>query len=157
VRAAGLGGQTPRSRVARLVGTRVFVAAADGDGKARQVAGPYRSLGPIAWASAGDLLVFTADGKLMGAWLTSTPHISVLARGAEVGASFAPGDPRGNTAAADVIEGAGSFGDVILAGGGNDNVHANDGHSDRVDCGPGRDTVWADRTDRLARCETVHR
>jgi hypothetical protein len=178
------------SRIAYTVGTRVFIAAADGDGKPRQVAGPYRSLGPIAWAPAGDLLSFTADGKLMGAWLTSTPHISVLAPDAEVGASFAPGDQQGRilaysaqrkgcpghsgirlyesamlsgtctvtgTAAADVIEGTGSFGDVILAGGGNDEVHANDGHTDRVDCGPGRDTVWADRTDRLARCETVHR
>jgi WD40-like Beta Propeller Repeat len=178
------------TRLAYSAGTRVFVAAADGDGTPRQVAGPYRSLGPIAWAPAGDLLAFTADGKLMGAWLTPTLHISVLAQGAEVGASFAPGDPHGNilaysasrtscpghsgirlyegamlsgtctvtgTAAADVIEGTGSFGDVILAGAGNDKVHANDGHTDRVDCGPGRDTVWADRTDRLARCEIVHR
>jgi len=61
------------------------------------------------------------------------------------------------TGKADVIEGSLREGDVILAGAGNDQVHANDGHTDRVDCGPGRDTVWADRTDRLARCEIVHR
>jgi len=61
------------------------------------------------------------------------------------------------TPGADVIEGTSSWGDVILAGAGNDRVHANDGHTDRVDCGPGLDTVWADRTDRLARCEIVHR
>ena len=61
------------------------------------------------------------------------------------------------TRAADVIEGTPSAGDVILAGAGNDRVHANDGHTDRVDCGSGRDTVWADRTDRLAHCEIVHR
>jgi hypothetical protein len=61
------------------------------------------------------------------------------------------------TAKADVIDGTDSWGDVILAGGGNDSVHVDDGHTDRVDCGPGRDTVWADRTDRLVHCETVHR
>jgi hypothetical protein len=46
---------------------------------------------------------------------------------------------------------------VIRAGAGNDRVHASDGHTDRVDCGPGRDTVWADRTDKLTHCEIVHR
>ena len=178
------------TRIAYTVGGRVFVAAADGADEPRLVAGPYHSIGPVAWAPAGDLLGFTADGKLMGAWLTPTVRTTVFAQGAEVGASFAPRDPDGDilayssararcpghsgirlydskmltgactvtgTAAADVIEGTGSFGDVILAGAGNDRVHANDGHSDRVDCGPGRDTVWADRTDRLAHCETVHR
>jgi Ca2+-binding RTX toxin-like protein len=61
------------------------------------------------------------------------------------------------TAGADVIDGTGSQGDVILAGAGNDRIHANDRHIDRVDCGRGRDTVWADRTDKLSGCETVHR
>jgi WD40-like Beta Propeller Repeat len=61
------------------------------------------------------------------------------------------------TAKADVIEGTPLWGDVISAGAGNDFVHANDRHTDRVNCGPGRDTVWADRTDRLTGCEIVHR
>jgi Tol biopolymer transport system component len=61
------------------------------------------------------------------------------------------------TAKGDVIEGTPLWGDVIVAGAGNDRVHANDRHTDRVDCGPGRDTVWADRTDRLSRCEIIHR
>ncbi|MBA3843520.1 MAG: hypothetical protein H0X39_13085 [Actinobacteria bacterium] len=61
------------------------------------------------------------------------------------------------TARADVIEGTGREGDVILAGAGNDQVHANDGHRDRIDCGPGRDTVWANRSDHVTGCETVHR
>jgi len=46
---------------------------------------------------------------------------------------------------------------VIVAAGGNDKVRANDRHTDRVDCGPGRDEVWADRLDALAHCEVVHR
>jgi hypothetical protein len=58
---------------------------------------------------------------------------------------------------ADAIEGTPLWGDVIVAGAGNDRVHANDGHTDRVDCGPGRDTVWADRSDRLTGCEIIHR
>jgi hypothetical protein len=61
------------------------------------------------------------------------------------------------TAKADVIEGTPLWGDVILAGAGNDRIYANDRHTDRVDCGPGRDAVWADRTDRLSGCEIVHR
>jgi WD40 repeat protein len=61
------------------------------------------------------------------------------------------------TPAADVIEGTPREGDIIVAGAGNDLIHANDGHSDRIDCGPGRDVVWADRIDRLAHCELVHR
>lgn len=61
------------------------------------------------------------------------------------------------TAKADVIEGTPLWGDVIVAGAGNDRIHANDGHTDRIDCGPGRDTVWADKTDKLVHCEVVHR
>lgn len=47
------------------------------------------------------------------------------------------------TPKADVIQGTPLWGDVIEAGAGNDRVHANDRHTDRVNCGPGRDTVWA--------------
>jgi WD40 repeat protein len=57
----------------------------------------------------------------------------------------------------DVIEGTPREGDVILAGLGNDRIHAGDGHTDTVDCGPGRDEVWADPLDRLSHCEVVHR
>jgi WD40-like Beta Propeller Repeat len=61
------------------------------------------------------------------------------------------------TAGADVIEGTAREGDVVDGLAGNDAIHVNDGHTDRVACGPGRDTVWADKTDRLTGCETVHR
>jgi dipeptidyl aminopeptidase/acylaminoacyl peptidase len=72
--------------------------------------------------------------------------------GPVAGACEVRGTPR-----ADVIEGTPLWGDVILAGAGDDQVHANDGHTDRVDCGPGRDVVWADRSDHLSGCEVVHR
>jgi len=61
------------------------------------------------------------------------------------------------TPKADTIEGTSLWGDVIVAGAGNDKVHANDRHTDRVDCGPGHDEVWADKTDRLTGCEIIHR
>ncbi len=60
------------------------------------------------------------------------------------------------TARNDVIAGTGAGGDVILAGKGNDAIHARNGHHDTVDCGPGSDTVWADRSDTLSGCEIVH-
>jgi hypothetical protein len=43
------------------------------------------------------------------------------------------------------------------AGAGNDTIHARNGRRDTIDCGAGRDTVWADRIDRLAHCEIVRR
>src|SRR5439155_2819371 len=48
--------------------------------------------------------------------------------------------------------------DRIVAGAGSDFVQAAFGGVDRVDCGPGRDVVTADASDRLAAsCETVSR
>ena len=57
----------------------------------------------------------------------------------------------------DVIYGTTGPGDVIVGLAGNDRIHAADGHTDRVDCGRGHDTVWADKTDKLVHCEVVHR
>jgi Tol biopolymer transport system component len=89
------------------------------------------------------------------AWAGPRPgcpgHVSILIQGPLAGTCEVQG-----TAGADVIEGTQLWGDVILGLGGNDLIHANDGHTDRVNCGPGHDTVWADRTDRLTGCEIVH-
>ena len=45
----------------------------------------------------------------------------------------------------------------VSGGRGNDRVNAANGVRDRVDCGRGRDTVTADRADRLHGCERVRR
>ncbi|MBD0282350.1 MAG: cadherin-like domain-containing protein [Thermoleophilaceae bacterium] len=45
--------------------------------------------------------------------------------------------------------------DRAFGGTGNDRINAADGRRDRVDCGPGRDAVAADRRDRVRRCEAV--
>lgn len=47
--------------------------------------------------------------------------------------------------------------DVIRAGKGGDEIDATDGTKDRVSCGKGRDSVKADRVDRLHGCEHVVR
>lgn len=47
--------------------------------------------------------------------------------------------------------------DAIDAGAGNDTINAVDGVRETVECGPGRDTVRADRRDRLEHCEKVTR
>jgi Ca2+-binding RTX toxin-like protein len=58
---------------------------------------------------------------------------------------------------ADLLDGGPGL-DLADAGAGDDVVRARDGRPDRVVCGPGRDRVVADRTDRLAPgCELVRR
>jgi Ca2+-binding RTX toxin-like protein len=48
--------------------------------------------------------------------------------------------------------------DRIDAGPGNDTVDAGDGSRDVITCGPGPDTVYADRADSIGKsCEAVHR
>jgi hypothetical protein len=43
----------------------------------------------------------------------------------------------------------------IVAGAGNDTIYAADGRREVIDCGSGRDTAYADRTDVLLHCEHV--
>jgi hypothetical protein len=45
--------------------------------------------------------------------------------------------------------------DSIAAGAGDDRIEAADGRRDRVRCGPGNDSVVADRIDLVKGCETV--
>jgi hypothetical protein len=54
-----------------------------------------------------------------------------------------------------LLPGAGK--DLVSAGAGNDTINAADGVRESIDCGAGRDTVRADRRDRLRGCEKVTR
>jgi Ca2+-binding RTX toxin-like protein len=56
----------------------------------------------------------------------------------------------------DVLQGGRGL-DTLVGGAGRDRISVKDGKRDRVDCGPGRDTVTADRKDRLRRCEKTKR
>ncbi|MGZ6708429.1 MAG: calcium-binding protein [Solirubrobacteraceae bacterium] len=47
--------------------------------------------------------------------------------------------------------------DHVIAGAGSDRINVHDGQRDVVNCGPGRDTVTADRKDVLRNCERVTR
>ena len=47
----------------------------------------------------------------------------------------------------------GSGKDVLRGGGRNDRIYATDGEVDRIDCGPGQDTVRMDKRDKARHCE----
>jgi hypothetical protein len=48
--------------------------------------------------------------------------------------------------------------DKLFGGTGNDLIRGQDRQKDTIDCGPGRDTVYADKIDKVAKnCEIVHR
>ncbi len=52
----------------------------------------------------------------------------------------------------------GGFGtDRFSGGAGNDRIIAVDGRRETVNCGPGRDRVFADDSERLIGCEIVER
>jgi dipeptidyl aminopeptidase/acylaminoacyl peptidase len=168
------------SQVAFTLGDEIWVASR-GLVPAHAIAAAKPGAFTPAWAPAGDAVVYTWRGGLERTTLTGKS--TLLHQPAGLGASVSgdgtvayPGPRPGcpghlaivtsspltgscdvvGSAAADVIEGTALWGDVILAGAGNDQIHANDRHTDRVNCGPGRDTVWADRTDRLTGCEVIH-
>ena len=56
----------------------------------------------------------------------------------------------------DLLDG-GAGSDRLVAGAGNDTVKARDGRRDSIDCGPGRDSVTADRADVVRGCERIAR
>jgi hypothetical protein len=77
--------------------------------------------------------------------------------GADVLSGTTGSDVLCGAAGADRLTGLGGA-DVFRAGAGNDVLAARDGVADAVACGPGRDSVTADRRDRVNRdCEVVRR
>jgi dipeptidyl aminopeptidase/acylaminoacyl peptidase len=174
-------------QIAYTDGHSVFGVPGDGSSPPARVAGPYATLSTPGWSQFGDALAYTADGHVDVTWLTSPPRTDIgrpagvgaaFAPGDLNGYRLAvsvpvPGCPGHTgidsgtrvsgtctivgTRAGDVIYGTTAGGDVIDGLAGNDRIHAADHHADRLDCGVGRDTVWADRTDTLLHCEVVHR
>jgi Tol biopolymer transport system component len=172
------------TRIAYTAKGTLYEIAADGSSAPVAVARNLVDAGAPVWSfddahlavpTRGNAWVQGARVKVGGSGVTWAPRSNVLVGSGGRGdcpghialraASLGGGAVRtltgsclvGGTPRADVIEGTPLWGDVILAGAGNDRIHANDGHTDRVSCGPGRDTVWADRTDRLTACEVIHR
>jgi len=146
-------------RIAYVANGRLYTVAVS-DGTVKSIAAASRGAATPSWSRDDAHLSTTgAYSPVSSAFVapgpkTGCPGHTVLKLGirALTGSCTILGTPK-----ADVIEGTPLWGDVIVAGAGNDRIHANDRHTDRVNCGPGRDTVWADRTDRLTGCEIVHR
>lgn len=63
------------------------------------------------------------------------------------GGDCAQGGPGGDK----IVGGSGR--DVLRGGGRNDRIYATDGEVDRIDCGPGADTVRMDKKDKARHCE----
>ena len=51
----------------------------------------------------------------------------------------------------------GNGNDRLFGGTGNDRIRTAGGQADRIDCGPGRDSILKDHVDKQQRCETVRR
>ena len=105
-----------------------------------------------AFSPVSDTLVFTGGRPGCPGHVVLRVYYDNAFNGPVTGSCEIDGTPRG-----DVIRGTGLGGDVIVAGAGNDSIHARNGHRDTILCGPGRDTVYADQGDALRGCEIVHR
>jgi dipeptidyl aminopeptidase/acylaminoacyl peptidase len=161
---------------------RMWLAVATGSRPPQPISPRYQLIGNPSWKASGDMVVFSTIDRVvqstrggttsfvtwasgLGAAISSRGWLAYTSRRfacpGQIGVRVADGITGTCTVAgtlkADVLEGSPREGDVILAGAGNDQIHANDGHTDTVNCGPGRDTVWGDRTDRLTGCEVIHR
>jgi hypothetical protein len=124
---------------------------------------------PVVVTTVVTTTVHTSTGVVTTVVTTTVP-----ARKGVVKRGTAKADQLRGTAYADILDGRagpdhlfGYAGNDILIGGpgkdkidahtGNDTIHARDKTRDVVRCGPGRDTVTADKTDRLTNCEKVSR
>ena len=169
--------------IAYVAAKEIWLVPADGSSSPRAFASVGTVASDPAWSPDGTALVYESEGALWERTLrgyTSRLHTAVVAGesvspvdGAVAFTGAHPGcghtvillEARGRTSTLagsceidgtprnDVIEGTG----LIVAGAGNDTIRARNGHRDTISCGPGRDTVYADRGDVLRGCEIVHR
>ena len=110
---------------------------------------------PPAPASGGK----TLNGDDRANHLTGTAFADVLngRGGADVLNGGKGNDILNGGAGADILIGGPGL-DILRGSAGNDTVRAQDGQRDTIDCGTGRDIVYADRADRVAKnCERIHR
>jgi Ca2+-binding RTX toxin-like protein len=107
-------------------------------------------------AQGGSVLHCTVTGTLGNDFLFDSPGDDVICG---LGGNDTLAAGRGNDvllggAGADTIEG-GAGSDRLVGGAGDDSLRAFDRRRDRVDGGPGYDTAWVDRRDRVARVEQI--
>lgn len=156
-------------QIAYVAARRIWIAASDGSSSPRALVSPGTASSDPAWTPDGVAVVYTTNGELSETTLrgyTSRRHAAMTA-GATVspvdGAIAFTGPHPGctdHTAILLFTHGSASpLGGTceILGTPGNDVIRARNGQRDIVLCGPGRDTVYADRSDVLRGCEIVHR
>jgi RTX calcium-binding nonapeptide repeat (4 copies)/WD40-like Beta Propeller Repeat len=100
----------------------------------------------------------TVKGTAKADRLTGTPGPDTIhGGGGNDRIAGAAGDDKlyGDAGDDTIIGGAGR--DAIFGGSGNDTIRADDGELDNIDCGPGKDTVVADKLDKVKGCEKVAR
>ena len=123
--------------------------------------------GTWAPAPAGGLGSCTADAGDDGGEVIGTNRNDVLTggKGNDVLNGGAGNDKLSGGAGNDTLDGGkgndqlngGKGVDKLIGGAGSDKLNSKDGKKDTVDCGAGKDTVTADKADKLRGCESVRR
>jgi hypothetical protein len=144
--------------VAAATAVDLFVGSADGGASKRLGLGPAPAdrdgnIGGPFWA-AGTIGSCDATGGAADDDLKGTGKADKLSGGAgdDVLNGGAGNDTLIGGAGNDTLAGGPGI-DRFEAGTGNDKVNSRDGKREKVDCGPGKDTVKADSHDKLRGCE----
>ena len=119
------------------------------------VTGPTGDLGlSIVDAGSGKDRVYSDEGDVTVA--AGPGNDIVIAGGGRAVVDGRAGDDRIRTGPFDDQVTGGFGADSIDTGAGNDQIKVKDKKRDRVQCGPGQDSVIADGADLLIGCEDVH-
>lgn len=155
--------------IAYVAAKKIWLVPADGSAAPRAFASVDTISSDPTWIPDGTGLAYTTGGWLWEKSLRG--YASRLHAAPSAGASVSP--VNGAIAFAGPHPGCTDHGAILLDRGGrismlagtcvirgtagNDVIRARNGQRDTILCGPGRDTVYADRSDVLRGCEIVHR
>lgn len=155
--------------IAYVAAKTIWLVPADGSSAPRAFASVGAVSSDPTWIPDGTGLAYVARGAV---WETSLKGIATRLHAAASGGvsvstsdgavAFSGARPGCTDHTAILLEAAGRVSTLagtcdIRGTAGNDVIQARNGQRDIVWCGPGRDTVYADRSDVLHGCEIVHR
>jgi hypothetical protein len=155
--------------IAYVAAKKIWLVPADGSSAPRPFASVDTVSSDPSWIPDGTGLAYTADGAVWEKSLkgiatrlhvATDGGVSVSTRNGAV--AFTGPHPGCADHTAILLDSAGRVSTLagtcdIRGTAGNDVVQARNGQRDIVWCGPGRDTVYADKSDVLHGCEIVHR